>query len=89
MTDPMRGPPVARKRFYLGGPLLVGLIYFYGHVYPWARSCLVRSVQAAREAHGPPSVPPVRLVSFRWCLLMTLDRLNTVAPPGSGGPSDH
>lgn len=84
------GPgPIARKRFYIGGPLLVGLIYFYGHVYPWLRSCLVRSVQAAKDAHGLSSGPPVKLVSFQWCLLMTLDRLNTVAPTGPSDSADH
>jgi|694.fasta_scaffold95591_4 hypothetical protein len=79
--------PVARKRFYLGGPALVALVYFFGHLYPWARSCFVRSVAAARDVHGSGASPPARLVSLPWCLLLTLDRLNAIAPsaPGSLG----
>lgn len=80
------GRLVARKRFYLGGPLLVFLIYFFGHLYPWVRACLVRSVAAAREVHGPPSPVPVRLISLPWCLLLTLDRLNTIGPSAPSDP---
>ena len=79
--------PVARKRFYLGGPVLVFLIYFFGHLYPWARACLARSIPEARDAHSPPSPAPVRMVSFWWCLAMTLDRLNTIGPSGAADPA--
>jgi len=86
VRDPANHPPVARKRFYVGGPVLAVLIYFFGHLYPWVRACLARSVPAARDAHGPPSVEPVRLVSLPWCLVMSLDRLNTISPSGPGDP---
>jgi hypothetical protein len=87
MAEPGERAPVARKRFYLGGPALVGLIYFFGNLYPWARSCLVRSIPEARDVGGTSSPAPGRLVSFPWCLLMTLDRLNTISPPASGEPA--
>ena len=92
MEKPGERGPIARKRFYLGGPVLVGLVYFFGHLYPWARSCLVRSVPEARDVGGSPSPAPGRLVSLPWCLLMTLDRLNTISSPGpgeTGVPSAH
>ena len=80
------GGPVARKRFYLGGPLLVFLAYFFGHLYPWFRTCSVRSIPEARDAHVPSSPAPVRAISFWWCLAMTLDRLNAVSSPGAADP---
>jgi hypothetical protein len=58
----------------------VALIYFFGHLYPWARACFVRSVAAARDAHGPAVSQRGRLVSLPWCLVLTLDRLNTLGP---------
>jgi hypothetical protein len=85
--DPERSVPAARKRFYLGGPVLVGMVYFFGHFYPWVRSCLVRSIPGARDAHGGSPSTAARLVSLPWCLAVTLDRLNTVSPPASGEPA--
>jgi hypothetical protein len=73
-------------------------IYFFGHIYPWAKACLIRSVAAARDVHGSGATPQARLVSLPWCLLLSLDRLNAVSPstpsdlgvpsPGTSPPSD-
>jgi hypothetical protein len=87
-----RPPAVARKRFYLGGPALVGAVYFFGHLYPWFRACLVRSHPAARDSVAVPGSRPPPLVSLPWCLLLTLDRLNVtgyVPPVDPALPSDR
>ena len=75
--------PIARKRYYLGGPLLVAILYFYGNLYPWFKACLVRSVAAARDAQPDNSHSDARLVSLPWCLVLTLERLNSIVSPSS------
>jgi hypothetical protein len=92
MNRDSEGRPIARKRYYLGGPLLVAIIYFYGNLYPWFRACLIRSVAAARDAQPDGSRRDGRLISLPWCLLLTLERLNSIAPSSSDGlvlPSDR
>jgi hypothetical protein len=73
-----------RKRFVIAPPLLAGLLYFFSHLYPWTRACIVRAYpEVHADASAPmgvsnpvvagPRRPGARLL---WCLGLSLDRLN-------------
>jgi hypothetical protein len=77
-----------RKRFVVAPPVLAGLLYFFSHLYPWTRACVIRAYpEVHADASAPmgvsspvivgPRRPVARLI---WCLGLSLDRLSPFSP---------
>jgi hypothetical protein len=84
-----------RKRFVVAPSFLAGLLYFFSHLYPWTRNCVVKgfplAAADASASHGvsSPSVvgPRSPFNRIAWCLGLSLDRLNPFPPDrGHGAP---
>jgi hypothetical protein len=77
-----------RKRFIVAPPVLAGLLYFFSHLYPWTRSCVIKAYpEVHADASAPMGVSSPSVVGprrpgarFLWCLGLSLDRLNPTAP---------
>jgi hypothetical protein len=78
-----------KKRFVLAPPFLAGLLYFFSHLYPWMRGCIVKAYPEVRaDAGAPMGVSSQAVVGPRrpgarllWCLGLSLDRLNPASLP--------
>jgi hypothetical protein len=77
-----------RKRFVVAPPVLAGLLYFFSHLYPWTRTCVIKAYpEVHADAGAPMGVSNPAVVGprrpgarFLWCLGLSLDRLNPTAP---------
>jgi hypothetical protein len=76
------------KRTVLAPPVVAGLLYFFGHLYPWTRSCVLKAYpEAYADASSPTGVsapvvvgPRTPLARLGWCMGLSLDRLNPFTP---------